>query len=36
MRILKNVFEFIIVMLFLFLMFCGESIIDIILKSMGL
>lgn len=36
MRILKNVFEFIMVMSFLFLMLCGESIIDIIFKSMGL
>lgn len=36
MRILKNVFEFIIVMSFLFLMLCGESIIDIVLRSMGL
>lgn len=36
MKILKNVFEFIIAMSFLFLMLCGESIIDIMFKSMGL
>lgn len=36
MKILKSVFEFVMVMSFLFLMLCGESIIDIVLRSMGL
>lgn len=36
MKILKSVFEFVMVMSFLFLILCGESIVDIIFKSMGL
>lgn len=35
MQTLKNIFEFIVVMLFFFLLLCGESIVDIIFKSMG-
>lgn len=36
MKILKSIFEFVMVMSFLFLMLCGESIIDIVFKSVGL